>query len=395
MTAISDNVGAFCPHGRFEIAGSPAGPLRGLTFGVKDFIDIAGHVTGAGNPRWLATHAPAAQTAPCVRRLLDAGATMVGKTISDELAYSLNGDNVHYGTPVNVNAPGRVPGGSSSGSASAVAAELCDVALGTDSGGSVRIPASYCGVFGIRATHGRIATEGVVPFMPSLDAVGWFARDVDVFAAVGDVLLQGTGGEAPLRRLLVATDAFAIADSDTADALAAGIERLGGLLGRREPVRVAEDDDLDAWRQVFRIVSAAEAWATFGAWIEEAQPELGPAIAERFAFAKSVDADALRAAALRRDCIRARACDLLGRDGVICIPTAPGPAPLVRADGAAVEAFRQRAQRLTCIAGLAGLPQVSIPGGRVDGALPVGLSLIGPPGSDRALLALCGRLADS
>ena len=182
-------IGAFCPHGRFRIAGAERGSLARLEFAVKDLIDVAGHPTGAGNPRWLETHAPATVNAPSVQRLLDAGADLVGKTITDELAYSLNGDNVHYGTPVNVNAPGRVPGGSSSGSAAAVAAGLCDFALGTDTGGSIRVPASYCGVYGIRTTHGRIGLDGVVPLMPSLDTLGWLARTPAPLAAVGSVLL--------------------------------------------------------------------------------------------------------------------------------------------------------------------------------------------------------------
>src|SRR4029453_5042855 len=133
MTSIADfkdTAGAFCPHGRFAMTGAATGPLAGRTFGVKDFIDIAGRATGAGNPR-------------------RPGPRVVGKEIRAELAYSLNGDNFHYGTPLNAAAPDRVPGGSSSGSASAVSAGLCDFALGTDSGGSVRIPASYCGLYGI------------------------------------------------------------------------------------------------------------------------------------------------------------------------------------------------------------------------------------------------------
>jgi amidase len=172
-----DTVGAFCPHGRFELEGAPGGPLAGCAFAVKDLFDVEGHVTGAGNPQWLATHVPAKQTAPAVATLIAAGARMVGKTITDELAYSLNGDNVHYGTPRNSKAPDRVPGGSSSGSAAAVAARLCDFALGTDTGGSVRIPGSFCGLFGIRTSHGAIPTAGLVPLMPSFDTVGWFAGE--------------------------------------------------------------------------------------------------------------------------------------------------------------------------------------------------------------------------
>ncbi|MBY0320111.1 MAG: amidase [Reyranella sp.] len=387
LADFKDTAGAFVPHGRFGLPGAATGPLAGRTFAVKDFIDIAGHVTGSGNPRWLETHAPATATAPCVTTLLAAGATMIGKTISDELAYSLNGDNFHYGTPLNGAAPDRVPGGSSSGSASAVSARLCDFALGTDSGGSVRIPASYCGVYGIRTTHGIMPLDGIVPFMPSLDVLGWFAREARLFADIGGLLLPPAAkSRPPLRRLMRSLDADAETDAATVEALAPAFTAVSQQFGRAEPVRVAPDG-LEAWRTQFRRLSAAETWGVNGAWIEAAKPVFGPAIADRFAYAKEAATLDLAADRAARSKITQRLRDMLGNDGVICLPTAPGPAPLRSATGEAVEAFRQRAQRLTCIAGLAGLPQISMPAATVDGA-PVGLSLIGPPGRDLDLLAL-------
>jgi amidase len=392
---IVDTVDAFCPHGRFRIEGRDVGPLAGSTFGVKDLIDIAGHVTGAGHPRWLETHAPAAQTAPCVRMLLDAGATMIGKTISDELAYSLQGENSHYGTPKNTNAPGRVPGGSSSGSAAAVAAGLCDFALGTDTGGSIRIPASYCGIFGIRTTHGLLSTEGVVPLMPSHDTIGWFARDADLFATIGEVLLPiepHVGRPERLTRLLAATDAFAIADTETMNAIASVIAHVREVFDAHEEIAIAEPEGLEEWRSIFRTMSAAETWTIHGDWIEAEKPKFAAPIAERFAFAKTVSAPLAEAARQAREAVRARVGRVLKSDGVLCLPTAPGPAPRLDADAESVEAFRQRAQRLTCIAGLADLPQVSMPVAHTSDGLPVGLSLIGPIGSDRLLLELCRRV---
>lgn len=388
--AFDDVAGAFCPHGRFALEGAATGPLAGRTFGVKDFIDIAGHVTGAGNPRWLETHEPASRTAPCVTALLEAGATMIGKTISDELAYSLNGDNFHYGTPRNTAAPERVPGGSSSGSASAVAAGLCDFTLGTDSGGSVRIPASYCGVYGIRTTHGILPLDGIVPFMPSLDVLGWFARDAAVFATVGRILLPSTTSWPPLRRLMRGIDAESETDTATLAALEPGFVTVAKRFGAAEPVQIAPDG-LEAWRTQFRLLSAAETWSIHGAWIEAAKPVFGPAIAERFAFAREASGMDVAPVHEARAAIGRRLREIVGEDGVICLPTAPGPAPLRAATGEAVEAFRQRAQRLTCIAGLSGLPQISLPAAEVDGA-PVGLSLIGPPGRDLDLLALAVEL---
>src|SRR6201997_2268337 len=177
LQPIGTDIGAFVPGPRAVLQPTGPGPLAGLDFAVKDLIDVAGHITGGGNPDWLRTHAAAARSAPVVEKLLAAGAALRGKTITDELAFSLEGGNAHYGTPLNPACPDRIPGGSSSGSASAVAARLVDFALGTDTGGSVRVPASFCGLFGFRPTHNAIPLTGVVPFAPSYDTIGWFASD--------------------------------------------------------------------------------------------------------------------------------------------------------------------------------------------------------------------------
>ena len=168
--------GCFVDHCDARVSGAPSGPLAGLTFAAKDNLDVLGFASGCGNPRWLETHPdPAPAHAPAVAALLNAGASLVGKTQMDELAWALTGENAHYGTPKNPAAPSRVPGGSSSGSAVAVAAGFCDVALGTDTAGSVRVPAGYCGIFGFRPTHGAVSLAGCVPLAPSFDVVGVFA----------------------------------------------------------------------------------------------------------------------------------------------------------------------------------------------------------------------------
>jgi amidase len=151
----------FVPHNLdAPIRGAANGPLAGLTAVVKDMYDIAGSRPGGGNPEWLAAQKPAARHANAVEKILAAGATITGKTICDEFFYSVSGVNAHYGTPPNVRAPGRIPGGSSSGSAAACGANTCDFALGSDTGGSVRVPASFNGVYGLRPTHGRIDLTG-------------------------------------------------------------------------------------------------------------------------------------------------------------------------------------------------------------------------------------------
>jgi amidase len=388
---IIDTAGAFVPHGLFEIEPTAAGPLSGLTFAVKDLYDIEGRLTGGGNPRWLETHPPAAKTAPAVSAILASGAKMIGKTITDELAYSLNGDNIHYGTPKNSKAPDRVPGGSSSGSASAVAAGLCDFSLGSDTGGSVRIPASYCGLYGIRTTHGAISAEGIVPLMPSFDTVGWFARDADLFAFVGEALLPQQADGPAFSRLLIAEDTFAITDPDVRDAIDAKLNLVTRSFANLEMVEVSGADGLEAWRQTFRTASAYETWQVHGAWIGTEKPRFSAPIAERFAYGKSVgkaDSDAARA---KQVAIKARLADIVTQDTLIVLPAAPGPAPKLAATGAEVEDFRQRVQRLTCIASLGGLPQVSLPCLEVNGA-PVGLSFMGASGSDRRLIEFVRQL---
>src|SRR5690349_9816189 len=218
MSDISDELGAFVPGQIFRIAGHAGGPLAGLTFAAKDLFDVAGRPTGGGNPDWARTHPVPARHAWAVQTLLDAGADLIGKTITDEVSLGILGENPFYGTPVNPRAPGHVPGGSSSGSAAAVAGGLCDTALGTDTGGSVRVPASFCGLHGIRPTHGRIDVTGMMPQAPSSDTTGWFARDPDTFARVSSVMLDEAIPDQIPHRLLIATDAFDFADRDTAAA---------------------------------------------------------------------------------------------------------------------------------------------------------------------------------
>ena len=218
---------AFVPHDiKAPIKGAATGPLAGLTLAVKDMYDIAGERTGGGNPDWLAAQAPAKTHARAVAKLLDAGATIIGKTVCDEFFYSVAGVNANYGTPLNPGAPGRIPGGSSSGSATATAAGACDIGLGSDTGGSVRIPAALNGLYGIRPTHGRVDATGAMAMAPSFDAVGWFAASPGLFRKVGPVLLDGSGVPGDVVRVLVADDAFAEADAPVARILRGVLERM-------------------------------------------------------------------------------------------------------------------------------------------------------------------------
>jgi amidase len=322
--------------------------------------------------------------------LLDAGARVVGKTHTDEMAWSLLGENAHYGTPVNVNAPGRVPGGSSSGSAAAVAAGLVDFALGSDTGGSVRFPASLCGVFGMRPTHGRIPLDGVCPLAPSYDTAGWFTRDASLLERVGRVLLVDEGTAAAPGRLLVAADAFEWAGETVAQALGPALLRVEARLGAAAPVRIAEEG-FAAWAEVFRHLQAAEAWAVHGDWVREVRPNFGPGVRERFAHAASVDPGVVREAASRRETISDRLSRLLADNAVLVMPTAPGIAPLRGSPPEAMNAFRARCIGLLSAAGHARLPQVSLPLATLDGC-PLGISLLAAPGNDLMLLELARTL---
>jgi amidase len=379
---VHDRYNAFCRHTQVELAGAPEGPLRGLTFAVKDVFDIAGHRTGNGNPVWLETHPPAARTASSVERLLAAGAQMVGKTHTDEMTYSLNGENVHYGTPTNPRAPGRIPGGSSSGSAVAVAGGLADFALGTDCGGSIRLPASYCGIFGIRPTHGLVPADGVVDLAASFDTVGWFARDAQTLRRVGEVLLPTTPF-AP-KRLLIADDAFAFVGPEVSAALAAAVGRLKAALADHRHVRVYASEPA-AWSGIFRVLQGSEIWRRHGDWIEAHNPSFGPGIAERFRWARTIDPAEVERLRPQREAVARRMAELLGGDALLCLPTAPGIAPKLATPPDELEVFRARAFGLLSIAGLARLPQVALPLATMGGC-PLGLSLIGPSGCDRGLL---------
>jgi amidase len=382
----------FVPHDlQAPMRGAATGLLAGLTVVVKDMYDIVGSRTGGGSPEWLAEQKPATRNATVVEQILAAGAIITGKTICDEFFYSVTGVNAHYGTPRNLRAPGRLPGGSSSGSAAACGANACDFAIGSDTGGSVRIPASFNGLYGLRPTHGRIDLAGAMAMAPSFDVGGWFANAPGIFQRVGTVLLRGDRITRRVEHLLLAGDAFAQADTAVADLGRRFLKRASSVLPQATEMAVALDG-FDERREAFRIVQAKEVWETFGAFIAGARPKLGPGIKERMEFAAAVTAQQADAARKVVTSSRAHLRALLLPGTVMALPTAPSIAPPVNIGGEEAESFRVRMMRLTCMAGLAGLPQISLPVGTVSGC-PVGLSLIGWPGGDEVLLDLAVRLA--
>jgi amidase len=369
-----------------RIAGAPGGTLAGLTFAAKDLLDVAGHPTGGGNPDWPRRNPIPTRHAWAVQRLLDAGATLVGKTVTDEISLGILGENPFDGTPLNPKAPDRVPGGSSSGSASAVAQGLCDTALGTDSGGSVRVPASFCGLYGIRPTHGRLDLTGMMPQAPSADTIGWFARDAATFARVSEVLLGEPIPESLPTRLVVAVDAFGFADADTAAALEPMVRTLSAV------VRDVREDllappGMSAWSRAQRALQPYEAWVTFRDWLDRDNPRLQWSVARGLVLGSTIPESERRWAALVRDEARARLRWLVPPGTILCMPTTPFPAPRKALPLETLDPLRARISCLTSHGGLTGVPQASLPGATVDG-LPVGLSIVGAPGSDAALVAV-------
>jgi amidase len=389
-----DSFGAFCPGPRVCLESTKTGPLAGLTFAAKDNFDVAGHITGAGSPDWQRSHHPAHTTAAAITRLVEAGARLVGKTQMDELAYGVLGENAHYGTPRNPAAPDRVPGGSSSGSASAVAGGLVDFALGSDSACSVRLPAALCGLFGMRPTLGRVSTDGMLPLSPSLDTVGWFARAPELLQQIGSILLDASAEGPRPTTLLIAEDAFALAQPRIAQALQPAVETIAAHFGAVRRVRIVAADASCGlewfWFRVWS-VQVCEVWAIHGDWILHTKPDstvLSPETLATGAHATPTELAEARAVWQElRETVRRRIPD----GAVLCLPTVTDRAPHRGSAQTTRRAFSRPTLCLMSIAGVAGLPQITLPAAAVDGC-PVGLSLVGGEGADEHLLQLAVAL---
>ncbi|TGQ39544.1 amidase [Mesorhizobium sp. M00.F.Ca.ET.216.01.1.1] len=391
MTGTRGPLNAFLDVDQIAVANVQSGPLAGLRLAVKDIYDMAGYRTGCGNPQRYRETSPASATARAIQALLDSGARFVGKTQTDELAFSLMGLNAHFPSPVNPAAPGRVTGGSSSGSAAAVAGGFADIAIGSDTGGSIRAPASFCGLIGLRTTHGRISLDGTMPLAPSLDTFGWFARDMVIYDKVGAVLLGDDLHRHELQRPLAldVLDALVLGPKE-ADEYRGMVQNVASVIGAPQAASPLSHS-IDDLYWCFRKLQGYEAWQSHGAWISEGDRMLGPGVKERFEHGATIDAATARCEAERRDAFRHELADRLDDDGVIVLPTVPGAAPLKAASFDDLQIWRERALRLLCLSGLSGFPQITLPLGQVDGA-PFGLSLLGPKNSDRQLVALAARI---
>lgn len=386
MTHI-DSFNAFITKAENAPPHSASGVLEGATLAVKDIYDVAGMKTGCGNPQILAESPVAGISAPAVEKLLEAGAAFIGKTQTDELAFSLMGQNSHFPYPINPSAPDRVTGGSSSGSAAAVAGGLTDIALGSDTGGSIRAPASFCGLLGLRTTHGRIPLEGIMPLAPSLDTIGWFARDVDIYEKVGQVLLGEDKQTFAFSQLLyMPLLEHLLLDHPETDAYRAMFAKVRphftSLKAASQPTL-----SIDELYLTFRQIQGWEAWNTHGAWISSGDRQLGPGVADRFAYGSRITDEAVALHRSRRAHFHVELETIIGDNAILALPTVPGAAPLANEPFESLQAYREQALRLLCLSVLSGLPQITVPLGQVHGA-PFGISFIGPRGSDRALIAL-------
>lgn len=370
------------------------GPLAPLTFAVKDVFDVAGHRCGAGNPSWLERAPIARAHAPSVERLLASGATLIGSTITDELAFSLSGTNVHYGTPVNCKAPGRVPGGSSAGSASAVAAGTVAFALGTDTAGSVRVPASYCGIWGMRPSHDRIPVSGVVPLAPSFDTVGILSSSGSVLELVLRSLLgnQWRPAKRRITQLIAATDLFDLVESSVHGDLVAAAQQLSESL--RVPLfwkEVLGKENIVECRDGFRRQQMGEVWQTHGQWIREYKPNFGPGVAARFEMASKVAPMTDSEARSLKRSVTALLEKLIFPDSLMVVPLTPSVAPPLAESPADKERLRQSIISLNSIAGISGAPELACPGFYSNG-FPIGIGVIGLPGEDELLSQVAKHL---
>ncbi len=392
-----DKVGAFCKHAPVNIPASQEGSLSGLSYGLKDIYDVAGIPTAFGSPAWLKTHSLPKATAAFVETLSHAGANLLGKTHTDELTYSILGINVHYGTPINSASPQRVPGGSSSGSAAAVAAGLVDFAIGSDTGGSIRAPASFCGLYGIRTSHGLISLEHARPLAKSFDTLGWFAKDPSTLLKVGEVLLnENTSNIRKKPKYYLLRDCFQLVPEPIASSLQ---EKICVLFSKEviEEISIAPET-LAQWAETFRIVQASEIWEEHGQWAGQHLQDFGPGIKERFEIAKSLDPELALTARAEKNRIEQYLRGLLNSLGdeateaILILPSTGCIAPLLTSSASELEQIRKQLFQLLCIAGLGGLPQVSLPISHYENA-PLGLSLIANYQQDLFLLNTVKQLS--
>ncbi|WP_298939589.1 amidase [uncultured Psychromonas sp.] len=365
----------YCIQGPSNLAATAEGVLSKLTFVFKDLFDVKSYATGAGNPAWLISHQPAQQTASVIKKLLAQGANCVGRVQTDELAYSLNGQNIHYGTPVNPLAPGCLPGGSSSGSAVVVANGEADFSIGTDTGGSVRVPASYCGLFGLRPTLGKLALDNTFELAKSFDTAGVFSKDLTMLSNVFNVLAEQKQQGQKATTLYL--------DNTLANQLSQ--QRLSGLKHWCEEANIEllscnlladTEQTLDGLSLLFRTIQGFEIIEGHDAWLKEHGDSLDPSIMQRVMWARSITQQQYVEAKAQQHLFQQKLISLFNEmHGLWILPTTPSGPPALTMEGDELAEYRSQLMGLTSIAGLAGFPQLHLPmQGLTEG--PCGFSLM-------------------
>ena len=371
------------PHSpKKDISLNECGLLSNLNFVLKDMCDVKNFKTSCGNPDFFKKCDFANDYAPFLKDLLNEGPVLKGITVCDEFFYSLIGENGHYGTPTNLNAPSCVPGGSSSGSAAALTTDLYDFSIGSDTGGSVRIPASFCGLIGMRPTHNRINTKGVYPMAPSFDTVGWFANNPEIFQKVGNVLLNNIErSNIDFKQYVVAEDLLELCDAEVQNNfnnyIKLNMPNINKTRLSTNTKAIIADN--------FRILQGAEVKENIIPWIEKNKPNISPEIRSRIDMASKItDIEVNRALIFRKTLIDEIEKSL--PEGTIAVfPTSPFSAPKSGQDDESLGSFRKRLMELTSIAGMTSRPQITIPRLK-DKSGPVGISLLGWKYSDEILL---------
>jgi amidase len=382
-----------------RLAGSSSGVLAGRTFVAKDLFAVAGHTSSFGHPGWRETHAPSEVTAAALEKLTDAGASMLGLAKLDQLAYSLIGNAGEGEPPLNSLYVDRFTGGSSSGTASAVAGGLCDFGLGSDTAGSIRVPAASCGLFAIRPTHGAIDASGAIALASPFDVVGILAREPLLLRdAFGVLAAREPRRLASLERVLLPVDCLASIDAEQAQA----IRGLADLLGERLGVEIGETSlarfSNDSVADLFARLQAREIWATHSAWILANRRSLAPDVQARLERAellsrsseKEKEADVRAWERYRRDYDRAAE----GATAIL-VPVMAGLPPRRDASAGELLEFRSGSFRWTAPSSLSGGAQVVLPVRHGASHRTYGVGLLGARGQDASLLdALCAAFAD-
>jgi amidase len=383
-----------------DTIGLPAtgpGPLDGVTVAVKDMIGVSGHTSSFGHPRWRATHSASQETAPAIASLLAAGASVAGLAKLDQLAYSLIGNAGEGTAPVNSQYPDRFTGGSSSGPAAAVAAGLADIGLGTDTAGSIRVPAASCGLFGFRPSHGLVRTRGVLPLAPSFDVVGVLARSAAWLGPALEVLASSAAARSPSAAGVVHVPAGDLpgVSPELSEAVQATASAIAGVWGCGVSERSLSPFVNDEVADVFARVQGREVWRAHGSWLT----------GNREFLADDVRARAQRAEVLsgadgpqRQDDERAwrryapRLDALLPPDSIAVLPVMTGLPPLRTAGPDELLAFRAGAFRFTAPASLAGRPELVFPVHHRASGRRFGVGVLGPALGDFTLLRLASLL---